>query len=211
MRLYVPAIGLAGGKWCACAWPHPTTAPDWDAVAAAIRPRTPHDHDQHPQPTATVWTQDDLDRLAALVRGTGIVVVADEVTSTSSSTARRTPPAPRTELAQRSFVVSSFGKTYQYHRLEGGLRARPRELMAEFRKGASVQRVHRDRPGTARARRHMGRRLRHPRPGRVLPGQARSSARAGRLALRAAALARHRQLARCGRSPTWTTPPSAST
>ena len=77
---YVPAIELAGGKVVRMRLAAPDYRPDWDAVAAAIGPRTrmimintPHN------PTATVWTRDDLDRLAALVRGTGIVVVADEV------------------------------------------------------------------------------------------------------------------------------------
>ncbi|MCK9261724.1 MAG: aminotransferase class I/II-fold pyridoxal phosphate-dependent enzyme, partial [Azoarcus sp.] len=77
---YGPAIELAGGKVIRMQLRVPDYRPDWAAVAAAIGPRTrmiminsPHN------PTATVWSADDLARLAALTRNTGIVVVSDEV------------------------------------------------------------------------------------------------------------------------------------
>jgi len=133
---YAPAIELAGGTVVRLQLAAPDYRPDWAAVAAAITPRTrmimintPHN------PTATVWTADDLDRLAALVRDTAIVVVADEVYehivfdgATHASCARHP------ELAARSFVVSSFGKTYHITGWKVGYILAPRELMAEFRK-----------------------------------------------------------------------------
>ena len=133
---YVPAIELAGGKVVRMRLAAPDYRPDWDAVAAAIGPRTrmimintPHN------PTATVWTRDDLDRLAALVRGTGIVVVADEVYEhIVFDGAAHASCAAHPELAQRSFVVSSFGKTYHITGWKVGYVLAPRELMAEFRK-----------------------------------------------------------------------------
>ena len=133
---YVPAIELAGGKVVRMRLAAPDYRPDWDAVAAAIGPRTrmimintPHN------PTATVWTRDDLDRLAALVRGTGIVVVADEVYEhIVFDGASHASCAAHPELAQRSFVVSSFGKTYHITGWKVGYILAPRELMAEFRK-----------------------------------------------------------------------------
>ena len=133
---YVPAIELAGGRVVRLRLAAPDYRPDWAAVAAAITPRTrmimintPHN------PTATVWSQDDLDQLAALTRNTGIVVVADEVyehivfdgTTHASCAAHE-------ELAARSFVVSSFGKTYHITGWKVGYLLAPRELMAEFRK-----------------------------------------------------------------------------
>jgi methionine aminotransferase len=131
-----PPIELAGGKVVRMRLAAPDYRPDWDAVAAAIGPRTrmimintPHN------PTATVWTRDDLDRLAALVRGTGIVVVADEVYEhIVFDGAAHASCAAHPELAQRSFVVSSFGKTYHITGWKVGYVLAPRELMAEFRK-----------------------------------------------------------------------------
>ena len=133
---YVPAIELAGGKVVRMRLAAPDYRPDWDAVAAAIGPRTrmimintPHN------PTATVWTRDDLDRLAALVRGTGIVVVADEVYEhIVFDGAAHASCAAHPELAQRSFVVSSFGKTYHITGWKIGYVVGPAALMAEFRK-----------------------------------------------------------------------------
>ena len=133
---YVPAIELAGGKVVRMRLAAPDYRPDWDAVAAAITPRTrmimintPHN------PTATVWTQEDLDRLAALTRGTGIVVVADEVYEhIVFDGAAHASCAAHPELAARSFVVSSFGKTYHVTGWKVGYVAAPAALTAEFRK-----------------------------------------------------------------------------
>ncbi|HRP22893.1 pyridoxal phosphate-dependent aminotransferase [Thauera sp.] len=133
---YVPAIELAGGKPLRLQLTAPDYRPDWDAVAATITPRTrmimintPHN------PTATVWTPADLERLAALTRGTGIVVVADEVYEhIVFDGAAHASCAAHPDLAARSFVVSSFGKTYHITGWKVGYVLAPRELMAEFRK-----------------------------------------------------------------------------
>ncbi|WP_287369565.1 pyridoxal phosphate-dependent aminotransferase, partial [Thauera sp.] len=133
---YIPAIELAGGTPVRLQLAAPDYRPDWAAVAAAITPRTrmimintPHN------PTATIWTRADLDRLAALTRNTGIVVVADEVYEhIVFDGATHASCAAHPELADRSFVVSSFGKTYQITGWKVGTIVAPRELMTEFRK-----------------------------------------------------------------------------
>ncbi|TAH41748.1 MAG: pyridoxal phosphate-dependent aminotransferase [Betaproteobacteria bacterium] len=133
---YVPAIELAGGRVVRMRLAAPDYRPDWDAVAAAVGPRTrmiminsPHN------PTATVWSAADLDRLAAITRGTGIVVVSDEVYEhIVFDGAGHASCAAHAELAARSFVVSSFGKTYHITGWKVGYVVAPRELMAEFRK-----------------------------------------------------------------------------
>lgn len=133
---YVPAIELAGGHVIRMRLAAPDYRPDWDAVAAAVGPRTrmiminsPHN------PTATVWTAADLDRLAAIIRGTRIVVVADEVYEHIVFDGRQHAScAAHPELAARSFVVSSFGKTYHITGWKVGYVVAPRELMTEFRK-----------------------------------------------------------------------------
>ncbi|WP_114650103.1 pyridoxal phosphate-dependent aminotransferase [Pseudothauera hydrothermalis] len=133
---YAPAIELQGGHVVRMRLSAPDYRPDWAAVAAAITPRTrmiminsPHN------PTATVWSADDMAQLAALIRNTGIVVVSDEVyehivfDGIHHESCARHP-----ELAARSLIVSSFGKTYHITGWKVGYVVGPRELMAEFRK-----------------------------------------------------------------------------
>jgi methionine aminotransferase len=148
---------------------------------------TPHN------PTATVWTRDDLDRLAALVRGTGIVWWPTRSMSTSSSTAPRTPAcAAHPELAARSFVVSSFGKTYHITGWKVGYVLGPRELMAEFRKVHQFNVFTVNTPVQLALADYMADASRHL--GLAAFYQAKRDFfrdRDGRLALRTAALARH--------------------
>ncbi|MDT3672012.1 MAG: pyridoxal phosphate-dependent aminotransferase [Aromatoleum sp.] len=133
---YAPAIELQGGCVVRLRLAAPDYRPDWDAVAAAITPRTrmiminsPHN------PTATVWSADDMTRLAALTRGTGIVVVSDEVYEHIVFDGRQHESCARhPELAARSVIVSSFGKTYHVTGWKVGYVVAPRELMDEFRK-----------------------------------------------------------------------------
>ncbi|MBR0568121.1 pyridoxal phosphate-dependent aminotransferase [Azoarcus sp. L1K30] len=133
---YGPAVELAGGKLVRMQLRAPDYRPDWAAVAAAIGPRTrmiminsPHN------PTATVWSADDLAKLAALTRGSGIIVVSDEVYEhIVFDDQPHRGCAAHPELAARSIVVSSFGKTYHVTGWKVGYVVGPRELMAEFRK-----------------------------------------------------------------------------
>ncbi|HNQ76564.1 MAG TPA: pyridoxal phosphate-dependent aminotransferase [Pseudothauera hydrothermalis] len=133
---YAPAIELQGGRVVRMRLSAPDYRPDWAAVAAAITPRTrmiminsPHN------PTATVWSADDMAQLAALTRNTGIVVVSDEVYEhIVFDGVRHESCARHPELAARSLIVSSFGKTYHITGWKVGYVVGPRELMAEFRK-----------------------------------------------------------------------------
>jgi len=133
---YVPAIILNGGKAVFATLRFPDFRPDWDEVRALITPRTrmivintPHN------PSGTVWADTDLGALEALVRDTDIIVLADEVyehvvfdAATHQSVARY--PG----LRERSYVVSSFGKTYHITGWKIAYCYAPRALMAEFRK-----------------------------------------------------------------------------
>ena len=133
---YAPAIELQGGTVVRMRLSAPDYRPDWAAVAASITPRTrmiminsPHN------PTATVWSADDMAQLAALTRDTGIVVVSDEVYEhIVFDGVRHESCARHPELAARSLIVSSFGKTYHITGWKVGYVVGPRELMAEFRK-----------------------------------------------------------------------------
>ncbi len=78
---------------------------------------------------------EDLDRLAELTRGTGIVVLADEVYEhIVFDGVRHQSMAGHPELAARSIVVSSFGKTYHITGWKIGYVLAAADLMAEFRK-----------------------------------------------------------------------------
>ena len=87
---------------------------NWDEVAAAITPKTrmiiintPHN------PTATVFGEDDIARLKAVTRNTDIVILADEVYEhVVFDGASHQSMACDAELAERSVIVSSFGKSY---------------------------------------------------------------------------------------------------
>jgi methionine aminotransferase len=133
---YVPGILLAGGTPVRARLSFPDYRPDWDEVRRLITPRTrmiminsPHN------PTGSIWSADDMTRLAALLRDTGIVVVSDEVYEHMVYDGRRHESVARyPELAQRSFVVSSFGKTYHVTGWKIAYCLAPRELTAEFRK-----------------------------------------------------------------------------
>jgi methionine aminotransferase len=133
---YEPAIELAG----AVAVHVPLVAPDfhvdWDRVRDAVTPRTrmilinsPHN------PTGAVLSASDLDALAAIVRDTDVVVLSDEVYEhIVFDGAEHQSVLRHAELAARSFVVSSFGKTYHCTGWKLGYCIAPAALSAEFRK-----------------------------------------------------------------------------
>ena len=133
---YVPNIELAGGKVLRVALRAGSFRPDFDAIAAALSPRTrailvnsPHN------PSATIWRRADLDRLAEILRPTDALLIADEVYEHMIYDGERHASASaHPELAARAFVVSSFGKTFHVTGWKIGSVAAPAALTAEFRK-----------------------------------------------------------------------------
>ncbi|MGL4576514.1 MAG: pyridoxal phosphate-dependent aminotransferase [Burkholderiaceae bacterium] len=133
---YVPNIELAGGKAVPVQLNPADYSVPWDKVAAAITPRTrliminsPHN------PTGTTFKHADMQQLEALVTKHGLYVISDEVyehmvfDGVPHLSAARYPA-----LAQRTVVVSSFGKTFHVTGWKVGYVAAPTPLMAEFRK-----------------------------------------------------------------------------
>ncbi|TXH51896.1 MAG: pyridoxal phosphate-dependent aminotransferase [Burkholderiaceae bacterium] len=133
---YEPNIELAGGKAVHVPLLPGTFRPDFARIAAALSPRTraiivntPHN------PSATVWSADDMQRLAELLRPTDVFVIADEVYEHMVYDGACHESVARHEaLAQRAFIVSSFGKTYHVTGWKIGYVAAPAALTAEFRK-----------------------------------------------------------------------------
>lgn len=133
---YEPAIELAGGVAVHVPLDPRTFAPDWDAVRRAITPRTrmlmtntPHN------PSGATFDEADVRALIALLDGTGIYLLSDEVYEHIVFDGRRHESALRyPELRERAFVVSSFGKTYHCTGWKVGYCIAPPALSAEFRK-----------------------------------------------------------------------------
>ncbi len=133
---YGPAIELNGGTPVYARLSLPDYRPDWAQVQALISPRTrliilntPHN------PTGAVWSAQDMRALEALLKDTNIVVLSDEVYEHMVFDGARHESVLRYPgLAERSLVVSSFGKTYHITGWKVAYCLAPRELMAEFRK-----------------------------------------------------------------------------
>ncbi len=135
---YLPAVQLAGGKpvFVAMTLDENGYSVPWDRVAAAVSPRTRMIIVNSPNnPTGMVFSADDIDRLTDIVRGTQILLLSDEVYEHMVYDDRRHESICRhPELAERAFVVSSFGKTYHVTGWKVGYVAAPPMLSEEFRR-----------------------------------------------------------------------------
>jgi methionine aminotransferase len=133
---YEPNILLAGGVPVHVPLKARTFRPDFEAIGKALSPRTraivintPHN------PSATVWSADEMRQFAELLRPTEVVVVSDEVYEHMVYDGGKHQSVARfPELAARSFVVSSFGKTYHVTGWKVGFVAAPKAFSTEFRK-----------------------------------------------------------------------------
>jgi methionine transaminase len=132
---YIPNIELAGGT--------PVLVPmtdefriDWDRIEAAVGPRTrmiminsPHN------PSGMTLRDADMRRLETIAVEHDLFVLSDEVYEHMVYDGQPHRSACRyPNLAARSFVVSSFGKTYHVTGWKVGYCVAPAALSAEFRK-----------------------------------------------------------------------------
>ncbi len=133
---YAPSIEVAGGVPVYVQLRYPDYSIDWQQVSRAITPKTRAIIINTPNnPTASVLSGEDLRMLESLLRGTGIVVISDEVYEHIVFDGHRHQSvASFPGLAERSYVVSSFGKTYSVTGWKMGYVLAPKELTAEFRK-----------------------------------------------------------------------------
>jgi len=133
---YIPNIETNGAIAVPVALSAPDFTVDWDKVKAAITPRTkaiilntPHN------PTGAVWQKSDWDRLADIVRHTGIVILSDEVyeqliyDGQQHYTVMQHP-----ELRQRSFALYSFGKVFHNTGWKIGYCIAPPQFTTAFRR-----------------------------------------------------------------------------
>lgn len=133
---YVPNIELAGGVAVRVPLTPGTFRPDFKLIGSAISPKTraiivnsPHN------PSATVWTDAEMLQLQALLRSTDILLISDEVYEHMVFDGQPHLSASRySGLAERAFIVSSFGKTFHVTGWKVGYVAAPHALTQEFRK-----------------------------------------------------------------------------
>lgn len=133
---YAPNITLAGGTVVRVPLTPGTFRPDFGLISAAITSRTramiinsPHN------PSATVWSANEMLALQDLLAPTNILLISDEVYEHMVFDQAEHQSAARfSGLAARAFIVSSFGKTFHVTGWKVGTVAAPAPLMSEFRK-----------------------------------------------------------------------------
>lgn len=133
---YAPIVRLQGAKPIPIKLSSTDFRVNWDEVSAAITPKTrmiivntPHN------PTATIFSDADIERLKAVTRNTDIVILSDEVYEhVVFDGAKHHSMACHRELAERSVIVSSFGKSYHVTGWRVGYCLAPATLMDEIRK-----------------------------------------------------------------------------
>lgn len=133
---YAPAVVLNQGIPVYVPLNLPDFSVDWEKVKNAITERTrliminsPHN------PCGYVWTQDDLDHLAGLIKDKEIFIISDEVYEHITFDGKKHIPLfSHPLLKERTFACGSFGKTFHVTGWKIGYCLAPKDLTTEFRK-----------------------------------------------------------------------------
>jgi methionine aminotransferase len=133
---YVPGVKASGGIPVYVKLVPPDYSYDWDTIRNSITDKTtliilnsPHN------PTGSLVTEDDILQLEELTKDTDIKIISDEVYEHIVFDAyEHISLASSEKLAERTFVISSFGKTFHATGWKMGYCAAPEYLMQEFRK-----------------------------------------------------------------------------
>lgn len=133
---YEPAISLAGGLCVHIPLSLPSFSIDWQRLQDAINSKTrliilnnPHN------PSGATLTAQDLRQLADLVRDKAVFIIADEVYEhLVFDQALHHSLLKNDELFNKSFVISSFGKSFHVTGWKVGYVVAPAALTEEFRK-----------------------------------------------------------------------------
>jgi len=133
---YEPAIELNGGRTVFVQMNAPDYSVNWDQVKKLINQRTrmiiintPHN------PTGTVLEAEDMLALEKIVSDTDILLISDEVYEHIIFDGKQHQSVSKYPgLAERSFIISSFGKTFHNTGWKMGYCLAPKNLMVEFRK-----------------------------------------------------------------------------
>lgn len=133
---YKPAIELAGGKAVHITLRSPNFRIDWQQVNLAINEKTraiiintPHN------PTAKIMTAQDVAMLKALLVKHDLLLISDEVYEHITFDGHIHFSALKDkDIFSRSFIISSFGKTFHCTGWKMGYCVAPHDLAEEFRK-----------------------------------------------------------------------------
>lgn len=133
---YVPDILSNGGNPVFIPLDPDDFSYNWETVKQKISSKTkaivinsPHN------PTGSLITEDDIKELEKITQGTDILIVSDEVYEHIIFNGKKHfSLAGSEELSKRTFVISSFGKTYHTTGWKMGYCAAPENLTKEFRK-----------------------------------------------------------------------------
>ena len=134
---YQPSIELNGGIPIQIPLSFPDFSIDWNRVKNALSERTkliiinsPHN------PSGSILHQQDLDALRELVQDTKILILSDEVYEHIIFDGHKhISLAKDTGLSERTFITSSFGKTYHTTGWKMGYVLAPKHLTKVLREG----------------------------------------------------------------------------
>ncbi len=132
---YEPAIRLNGGKVVPVQLRAPDYRVDWNEVKNLINEKTKMVIINTPNnPSGTVFSREDIGQLEAILKGTNILLLSDEVYEHLVFDGEQHQSAARFPgLAERAFIVSSFGKTFHNTGWKVGYCVAPAPLMNIFR------------------------------------------------------------------------------
>jgi len=133
---YEPAIELFGGKTVPIQMEGLDYKLNWDTFKSAITSKTkmviintPHN------PAGTIWSKNDMLQLQEILKDTNIILLSDEVYEHIVFDGKQHESVAKyPDLASRSFICSSFGKTFHVTGWKIGYCVAPKALMNEFQK-----------------------------------------------------------------------------
>lgn len=133
---YSPIVRLNGGKSIYVKLQHPEYKINWEEVKMLITARTrmiilnsPHN------PTGKIFSEEDFNKLSKIVNNSKIIVLSDEVYEhLVFEDKKHNSIASFPKLAERSIIVSSFGKMFNITGWKVGYTLAPEALSKEIRK-----------------------------------------------------------------------------
>lgn len=133
---YEPTVTLNGGISIPIQLKAPDYKIDWERVRQKVNANTRMIIINTPQnPCASIFSEDDMLQLQEITKGTGIIVLSDEVYEhIIFDNQKHQSVSLFPDLKSRSFLVASFGKTFHNTGWKMGYCCAPKDFMEEFRK-----------------------------------------------------------------------------
>jgi methionine transaminase len=133
--MHQSSVTIAGGTIVPVQLNQETYRPDFDAIERAMTNKTraiiintPHN------PSGTIWTEAEMLRLQEILEPTNVILISDEVYEHmvyDDATHQSVTRFPK--LAERAFVITSFGKTFHMTGWKTGYVAAPKSYTSAIR------------------------------------------------------------------------------